>query len=66
MVLYTPTDIASRLVEEFVTWHYMAFEGGVAFCKFFHQFLEGRALKTQIGFGIPLRSVDLTLLALIL
>ena len=78
MVLYILPDIASRLVEEFVTLHYTAFERGVAFCKFFHQLLESRALKTHFGFGIPLLdativffprsrgSVDLALLALIL
>jgi len=54
MVLYIPTDIASRLVEELVAPHYMAFKGGVAFCKFFHQFLESRALKTHFCFGMPL------------
>ena len=54
MVLYIPTDIASRFVEEFITTHYMAFEVGVAFGKFFHQFMEGRALKTHFGLGVPL------------
>jgi len=54
MVLYISMDIASRFVEEFVAPHYMAFEGGVAFRKFFHQFLESCALKTNFCFGIPL------------
>ena len=54
MAIYIPTDIASCLVEEFVTLHYMAFDGGVAFCKFYRQFLESHALKTHFGFGISL------------
>ena len=74
MVIYTPTDIASRLVKDFVTLHYMAFERGVAISEFFYQFLEGRALKNNLCFGMMRRlylflargSVDLTLRALIL
>ena len=53
MVLYIPTDIASRIVEEFVISHYTVFKGGVAFCKFFHQFVESRTLKAHFCFGIP-------------
>ena len=54
MVLYIPTDISSHPVEEAVTLHCMTFEGGVAFGKFFHQFLESCALKTNFCFGILL------------
>ena len=54
MVLYIPTDIASRPAEEVITPHYTIFDGSVAFGKFYHQFLESRALKTYFCFGKPL------------
>ena len=61
MVLFIPTDIARRFVEEFVHKHAlyvcMAFEVCVAFGKFFHQFMEGRPCTENpfwLRFGVPL------------
>ena len=52
MVLYIPTDIASRFVEEFIRTHYMAFEVGVAFGKFFVVEINGS------DFGFPSSSIN--------